>query len=329
MISRAQLSRMIGPAAGVLVGCLLFGLVPGAPPRAADSPSSPPAEKSKSGAESGAVEVRFADNGVLRLVVRQEKLTFVTEYGKLTVPMADVCKITFATRLPEDVARKIQAAIARLASDQFKEREQASAELLTFGARAYPALVEAANSGDGEVRRRAESLLASIKNSTPAELLEIRQHDVLYTKDSKFTGRLEETSLPASSSQFGDVQVKVADMRGLRSLALVEPATHSLNPLPDPGQLMTYAGKFGTKAAFTVTGAANGGTVWGDGPYTIDSSLASAAVHAGVLKDGQTGVVEVEIVMPPPAFNGSTQNGVTTTPYGAFPPGAFRFIVNK
>ncbi len=43
---------------------------------------------------------------------------------------------------------------------------------------------------------------------------------------------------------------------------------------------------------------------------------------------GETGVVRVEILAPPPAFNGSTRNGVTTSAWDAYPDGAFRFIVD-
>src|SRR5207244_8181598 len=69
-------------------------------------------------------------------------------------------------------------------------------------------------------------------------------------------------------------------------------ASGSIIPLPDPGNLMTYAGQPGTKAAFNVTGKGGGG-IWGTGNYTLDSMLSVAAVHAGVLKEGETGVVQV------------------------------------
>ncbi len=96
--------------------------------------------------------------------------------------------------------------------------------------------------------------------------------------------------------------------------------------LADPGSLQKdYAGKFGTKLALNVTGSA-AGPVWGKGPYTLDSTLAAAAVHAGVLKVGETGVVQVEVVKPPPSFAGSNQNGVKSEAWDAFPDGAFQFI---
>jgi hypothetical protein len=178
-------------------------------------------------------------------------------------------------------------------------------------------------SEDIEVRKRAEELAAKIKDAAPPELLEVRKNDVLYTKDSKITGKIEGTALKAITFQFGEVQVKLADVRGLRALGFAEP--EKLTALPDPGSLTGYANQFGKKLAFTVTGRADG-SLWGTGVYTLDSTLAAAAVHAGILKVGETAVVKVEVLVPPPTFAGTTQNGVTSSPWMAYPDGAFQFF---
>jgi len=99
------------------------------------------------------------------------------------------------------------------------------------------------------------------------------------------------------------------------------PATEGVSMI-DPGTLADFAGQFGTRARFRVTGA-TGGFVYGSDPYTLDSRLATVAVHAGALKVGQSGIIEVEIIESPPAFTGSTANGVTTSPYGPWNQGAF------
>lgn len=57
------------------------------------------------------------------------------------------------------------------------------------------------------------------------------------------------------------------------------------------------------------------GTVWGSGSYTDDSDLGTAAVHAGLLKEGQAGFVKVTLDGGRESYEGSTQNGVTTLPY--------------
>jgi hypothetical protein len=95
--------------------------------------------------------------------------------------------------------------------------------------------------------------------------------------------------------------------------------------LPDPGVLSSYSGQKGQRFTFQVTGTTTG-PVWGSGPYTLDSTLAAAAVHAGLVKDGQTGTVTVEIMASPDGYSGSTANGVATESYGPWPAGAFKFI---
>ncbi len=65
-----------------------------------------------------------------------------------------------------------------------------------------------------------------------------------------------------------------------------------------------------------VTGTTSG-VVWGSGPYTSDSSIAAASVHAGILVVGQTGTIRVHPVGTLSNFSGSTQNGVTTYSYAS------------
>lgn len=59
------------------------------------------------------------------------------------------------------------------------------------------------------------------------------------------------------------------------------------------------------------------GSVWGSGPYTGDSSLCAAAVHAGVIADSGGAI----LVVPRPgeaAYEGSARNGITTSSWGAY-----------
>jgi hypothetical protein len=83
---------------------------------------------------------------------------------------------------------------------------------------------------------------------------------------------------------------------------------------PDPVSLQGFPA--GQTFLFRVTGRV-GGTVWGTDVYTSDSELATAAVHAGVLRPGETGVVQVQTLGGRPAYAGSTRNGVTTRGYGS------------
>jgi LCCL domain len=84
--------------------------------------------------------------------------------------------------------------------------------------------------------------------------------------------------------------------------------------LADPGTLQNFRGQIGKEFLIQVTGSTNG-VVWGTDIYTDDSSLATAAVHAGVLKDGEKGVVKVTILAGQQQYTDSTRNGVTTSSY--------------
>ncbi len=58
------------------------------------------------------------------------------------------------------------------------------------------------------------------------------------------------------------------------------------------------------------------GLVWGDGIYTDDSSLAAAAVHAGILAPGELGLIAVTILPGQNAYGELTSNGVRSLAYG-------------
>jgi hypothetical protein len=87
--------------------------------------------------------------------------------------------------------------------------------------------------------------------------------------------------------------------------------------LPDPGNLTSYRPHVGMSFVFRVTGSVPG-TIWGSGPYTDDSPLATAAVHAGLLKDGEMGIVRVTILPGQDHYEDSTANGVKSLSYGTF-----------
>jgi hypothetical protein len=91
--------------------------------------------------------------------------------------------------------------------------------------------------------------------------------------------------------------------------------------LADPSVLRTFSSKIGDTYYFRVTGNAAGGTVWGSDVYTLNSSLAAVAVHAGVLTPGQTAVVRVKIVAGQTNYPASTRNGVASYNFGPQPAG--------
>ena len=85
-----------------------------------------------------------------------------------------------------------------------------------------------------------------------------------------------------------------------------------------PGGMHGLCGTPGATYYFRVTGATEG-TVWGTDVYTRDSALGVAAVHAGLLKPGETAVLRLKVAPAQKSYPGSTRHGVTTTDYGDFP----------
>jgi hypothetical protein len=308
----------------VLAACTFL-----ARPALGDEPKQPAGADPKKGdkkpaVDSRAVEARFIDGSIVRLTLSDDKLEVRTASGKKTVRVADIRKIEFASRVPDDLAKKIAAIIARLGSEEFAQREQASDELTAIGIPACPALAAAAKDGDAEVKLRAVSVLARIKAGVPEELIEVRAEDVIHTTKEKIVGTIEATTWKATTPLFGEVQMKLSDLRFLRSQTHPETEEEKLVVQPDPGTLAGLQGQVGKLFAFKVTGAITG-AVWGTDVYTSDSTLATAAVHAGVVEVGKTATVKVRIVAPPPGFRGSNRNGVTTSDYGPWP-GAYQII---
>ena len=60
------------------------------------------------------------------------------------------------------------------------------------------------------------------------------------------------------------------------------------------------------------------GAVWGTDVYTDDSNIATAAIHAGVLRLGETKTVTVTILAGQGSYSASTRNGVTSSNWGSW-----------
>lgn len=263
------------------------------------------------------MEVRFTDESVLKMQLRADQLTVQTDRGKVKVPFSAILRVELAPRIADETVKKIDAAIRNLGSTEFRKREEASAQLLKWCEKAYPALVRATNNPDAEVVRRARALIAQIRTQVPSDRLVARKDDLVKTKTAKITGRIEETVLKANTLQFGEVALRLEHVFRMRSPS-EGPDPLALVIQPAPISLIHLQNNLGKTYAFRLTGTI-AGSVWGSDVYTTDSTLGMAAVHAGVLKNGETGVVLVTIVAGQPAYTGSTRNGVTTSAWPAYP----------
>jgi formylglycine-generating enzyme required for sulfatase activity len=82
--------------------------------------------------------------------------------------------------------------------------------------------------------------------------------------------------------------------------------------------LMAFRNQVGKSIDGMLTGRSRG-ALWGTAFYTLDSDPGTAAVHAGVLKDGETAAVRLTIKPGQASYKGSTANGVRSNPWGSYP----------
>lgn len=87
--------------------------------------------------------------------------------------------------------------------------------------------------------------------------------------------------------------------------------------------LVEYQGKHGTVINLIVTGDMEG-DVWGTDIYTDDSDISAAAVHAGILKVGETKTISITILPGQESYGGTLRNGIRSGDYGQWD-GSFKF----
>ncbi len=268
------------------------------------------------------VVVTMADGSQLKVRLAEEPVVMVTAHGKLSVPAGDVRRIVFAMRLTEEEKQQIAQWIETLGVPDLNARKQAASELFAQQARAWHSLEKAAKEGSTDVAKEAEALLDKLWEVVPESELTGNDLDIVETPDAKIAGKIASETLRIQTTQFGELKLKLADARTLRSLALPEPEIAEKVDVkgaqPDPGNLKALEGQAGKTFLFKVTGA-GGGTMYGSNPYTTDSRLSSAVVHSGFLKQGETGVVKVTIMGNLPNFVGGTRNGLSSSSYSGYP----------
>ena len=127
-----------------------------------------------------------------------------------------------------------------------------------------------------------------------------------------------------------------ADASPPTGLASQPPPTGSIVATPGPTVLppvesfwtanaTRYRGANGARFVYECSPNGTPAVVWGTDTYTDDSSVCTAAVHRGVITFEDGGAVTIVIRPGLDAYVGSTRNGVTTEPYGAWE-GSFRVV---
>jgi hypothetical protein len=175
--------------------------------------------KSEPRPDANTIEVRFADDSVVKMVLQQSTIEVATRFGKLTVPAQDLRRIELGMRIPAATSKRIEAAVAALANADFKKRDAGAAELVSLRELAYPALLRAARSNDPEVSRRAEEAIKTVVEKVPVEKLHLPLHDTVVTTEFTIVGQVEAPTLKARTPYFGETNLNLAEIRTLRWIA--------------------------------------------------------------------------------------------------------------
>jgi hypothetical protein len=152
------------------------------------------------------------------------------------------------------------------------------------------------------------------------DLIDRHEHDVSVWKE-EFDGRMKSSSakLVGQLKKVRDAYTKPGSLK--QAMAIQEfidkYAMSAQGISPAPISLAGCTNINGQSTLYWVTGSL-GGPVWGSDIYTTDSDIGTAAVHAGVLKDGETGAVKITFLPGKPSYESSSRNGVTTESWGPY-----------
>jgi hypothetical protein len=258
----------------------------------------------------GEWEVLFSDDSKMKLTLLDEQIVVETPHGSLTIPARDIRKIEFGVRLSSEDQLAFDRAIAGIAGKDAKAREEGKAALKALGGKIVPFLKRALRTADAESRPHLEQVYETIAGDHAARKLEPRDFDAITTDDSQFAGRIALSQFRVGTFQFGELKLRIADCKALQFGGISPGFDEKLEIVETQYIYQLMQTHMGKTVGIKVTGSVSG-TVWGSGPFTADSSLGTAAVFAGAVKDGETKIVRVKLVADP----------------GSYPSGAYEIIV--
>ncbi|MEL6614222.1 MAG: LCCL domain-containing protein [Bacteroidota bacterium] len=93
-------------------------------------------------------------------------------------------------------------------------------------------------------------------------------------------------------------------------------ATSKAQPVAWDATMRAHRGQDGLRIRLTCPAGGTAHTVWGAGPYTDDSSVCTAAVHAGVISLEHGGTFTAIVAPGRSEYAGSTRHGIESQSYG-------------
>jgi hypothetical protein len=145
--------------------------------------------------------------------------------------------------------------------------------------------------------------------------IEIRPGAAAYKGSTRNGATSNDYGQWSGSFSFVDLPVEAAPVAG----SAVIPADWTTQADP-------HRGRNGARVTLSCpAGGAISSRLWGTDLYTDDSSICTAAVHAGRITTTRGGTVTIEIRPGAAAYKGSTRNGATSNDYGQWS-GSFAFV---
>lgn len=92
-----------------------------------------------------------------------------------------------------------------------------------------------------------------------------------------------------------------------------------VTPIQWSTQAIGFKLDVGTVIKFECPSDGTAGTVWGSDVYTTDSSICTAAVHAGKIKLEDGGEVTIEMRPGRSTYGSTTRNDITSNAFGQYP----------
>jgi len=103
-------------------------------------------------------------------------------------------------------------------------------------------------------------------------------------------------------------------------------ATSIINIPNSTTNMVSYRNNLGIIYSITITGVGNtSGNIWGTDIYTDDSYINKTAVHAGVILNGETKTVYIEMLPGQQSYTGTTRNTVVSANFAVWS-GSYKFV---
>ena len=117
----------------------------------------------------------------------------------------------------------------------------------------------------------------------------------------------------------GELEAELAEKKRLQE-------QNKFIPIPNnTPHMVAYRGQLGKIFSIYITGNTNGNAVWGTDNYTDDSDIRRAAVHAGIIANGESKTVYIEMLPGQSSYSSTNKNSINTSPYGNWG-GTYRFV---